>query len=399
MTDYKTLDDMDVAGKCALVRCDLNVPMKDGKITDSTRIDRSLATLRELSEKGAKVVVLSHFGRPKGQRVDDMSLKPIAKALGNALGKDVAFAEDCIGEAASKVISAMVDGDIAMLENLRFHKEEEANDIDFASKLSVAGDLYVNDAFSCAHRAHASTEAIARLLPACAGRLMQAELDALSGALEKPEHPVAALVGGAKISTKMDVLGNLVAKADMVIIGGAMANTFLHAQGVDVGGSLCEPDMADQALAILDTATEAGCEVILPLDASVAEAFAEGTPSRNVTLDSIPAGWMILDVGPASIQDLCDRLARCKTLVWNGPLGAFEISPFDAGTNALAREAARLTKAGSLLSVAGGGDTVAALANAGVTEAFSYVSTAGGAFLEWLEGKDLPGVAVLKSVR
>lgn len=399
MTTYKTIDDLDVTGQCVLVRCDLNVPMKDGNITDSTRIDRSLKTLKELSGKGAKVIVLSHFGRPKGQKVDALSLKPIAHTLGNALDRDVLFVPDCIGEVPQKAIADMSNGDIAMLENLRFHAAEEANDVDFAAQLSLLGDIYISDAFSCAHRAHASTEAIARLLPCAAGRLMQAELDALSGALENPEHPVAALVGGAKISTKMNVLGNLVAKTDVVIIGGAMANTFLYAQGIEVGKSLCEPDMADQAREILARAAESGCEVILPLDVAVAETFSEGTANRCVTLDAIPADWMVLDVGPASIQDLSNRLAECKTLVWNGPLGAFEISPFDSGTNAVAREVARLTKAGKLLSVAGGGDTVAALANAGVTDAFSYVSTAGGAFLEWLEGKDLPGIAVLKTVK
>lgn len=397
MVDYKTIDDFAVAGQCVLVRCDLNVPMKDGKITDSTRIDRSLTTLKELSNKGARVVVLSHFGRPNGKAVADMSLRPIAIALGKALGKEVPFASDCVGPEAADLIATLKDGDIAMLENLRFHSAEETNDTTFAGQLAVLGDLYINDAFSCAHRAHASTEAIARILPAAAGRLMQAELDALSNALENPEHPVAALVGGAKISTKMDVLGNLVAKTDLLIIGGAMANTFLYAQGIDVGKSLCETEMAEQARDILDRAAEAGCEVLLPIDVAVAEEFAEGTANKNVTLDNIPADWMVLDVGPASIEELTERLGQCKTLVWNGPLGAFEVSPFDAGTNALAREAARLTLAGRLLSVAGGGDTVAALANAGVTDAFSYVSTAGGAFLEWLEGKELPGVAVLKT--
>ncbi len=397
MTNYKTIDDLDVVGKCVLVRCDLNVPMQAGTITDSTRIERSLKTLIELSDKGARVVVLSHFGRPKGSIVADMSLQPIAMALSQALQKPVAFASDCIGPAAAQVVDAMADGDITVLENLRFHAEEEANDVTFAGQLALLGDVFVNDAFSCAHRAHASTEALARILPAAAGRLMQAELDALSGALENPEHPVAALVGGAKISTKMEVLGNLVSKTDMVIIGGAMANTFLYAQGIDVGNSLCEKDMADQAREILDRAAESGCEVLLPMDAAVAERFAEGTNHRHVTLDAIPKEWMILDIGPASIMDLTNRLAECKTLVWNGPLGAFEVSPFDVGTNAIAREAARLTKAGRLLSVAGGGDTVSALANAGVTNAFSYISTAGGAFLEWLEGKELPGVAVLKN--
>lgn len=396
MTTFKTLDDIRVTGKNVLVRCDLNVPMKNGRITDTTRIDRSLATLNELSEKGARVIVMSHFGRPKGVRVPDLSLRVIATALAEALNKEVSFADDCVGPAASKIVDAMNDGDITVLENLRFHGEEEANNTDFAGKLALLADVYINDAFSCAHRAHASTEAIARILPSAAGRLMEGELAALSNALENPTHPVAALVGGAKISTKMDVLGNLVAKTDMVIIGGAMANTFLFAQGINVGNSLCEEDMAAQARDIMTRAAEAGCEVILPLDATVAEEFADGTRHKEVTLDAVPDNWMILDVGPASINDLIERLATCKTLVWNGPLGAFEVSPFDSGTNAIAREAARLTQAGKLLSVAGGGDTVAALANAGVTDAFSYISTAGGAFLEWLEGKELPGVAVLK---
>lgn len=396
MTTFKTLDDIRVTGKNVLVRCDLNVPMKNGRITDTTRIDRSLATLNELSEKGARVIVMSHFGRPKGVRVPDLSLRVIATALAEALNKEVSFADDCVGPAASKIVDAMNDGDITVLENLRFHGEEEANNTDFAGKLALLADVYINDAFSCAHRAHASTEAIARILPSAAGRLMESELAALSNALENPTHPVAALVGGAKISTKMDVLGNLVAKTDMVIIGGAMANTFLFAQGINVGNSLCEEDMAAQARDIMTRAAEAGCEVILPLDATVAEEFADGTRHKEVTLDAVPDNWMILDVGPASINDLIERLATCKTLVWNGPLGAFEVSPFDSGTNAIAREAARLTQAGKLLSVAGGGDTVAALANAGVTDAFSYISTAGGAFLEWLEGKELPGVAVLK---
>lgn len=396
MTTFKTLDDIRVTGKNVLVRCDLNVPMKNGRITDTTRIDRSLATLNELSEKGARVIVMSHFGRPNGVRVPDLSLRVIATALAEALNKEVSFADDCVGPAASKIVDAMNDGDITVLENLRFHGEEEANNTDFAGKLALLADVYINDAFSCAHRAHASTEAIARILPSAAGRLMEGELAALSNALENPTHPVAALVGGAKISTKMDVLGNLVAKTDMVIIGGAMANTFLFAQGINVGNSLCEEDMAAQARDIMTRAAEAGCEVILPLDATVAEEFADGTRHKEVTLDAVPDNWMILDVGPASINDLIERLATCKTLVWNGPLGAFEVSPFDSGTNAIAREAARLTQAGKLLSVAGGGDTVAALANAGVTDAFSYISTAGGAFLEWLEGKELPGVAVLK---
>jgi len=395
MTDFKTLDDIDVAGKRVFVRLDLNVPMKDGVVTDTTRIDRSLATLNELSGKGAKIIAASHYGRPKGKVVDEMSLRPVGDALGKALSRNVPFAADCIGPAAENTISRMNDGDVVLLENLRFHAGEEANDAGFAKQLADLAEIFVNDAFSTAHRAHASTEGITRHLPSAAGRLMQAELDALSNALVAPEHPLAALVGGAKISSKMDVLGNLVSRADVVIIGGGMANTFLYAQGIDVGNSLCEQDMADQARDILARAAEAGCEIVLPLDAIVAEEFAENAANKTVTLDSVPANAMILDVGPASINDVVERLGQCKTIVWNGPMGAFEISPFDVGTNAVAREVARLTKDGKMLSVAGGGDTVAALANAGVVDAFSYISTAGGAFLEWLEGKELPGVAAL----
>ncbi len=397
MTDFKTIDDIDVAGKRIFVRLDLNVPMKDGVITDSTRIDRSLATLKELSEKGAKVIATSHYGRPKGEVVGSMSLRPVAAALGHALGRDIPFAADCIGPAAENAISRLNDSDIVVLENLRFHAGEEGNDPVFARQLAGLADIFVNDAFSTAHRAHASTEGITHHLPSAAGRLMQAELTALSNALGAPKHPLAALVGGAKISSKMDVLGNLVAQADVVIIGGGMANTFLFAQGIDIGKSLCEKDMADQARDILTRAAEAGCEIVLPLDATVATAFAENAPNKTVTLDSVPADAMILDVGPASVNDVVERLGQCKTIVWNGPMGAFEISPFDVGTNAVAREVARLTRAGQMLSVAGGGDTVAALANAGVVDAFSYVSTAGGAFLEWLEGKQLPGVAALET--
>jgi len=395
MTTFKTIDDLDVKGKRVLVRCDLNVPMKDGVVTDTTRIDRSVPTLKDLSARGGRIVIVSHFGRPKGQVVPEMSLRPVAEAMAKAIGRDVAFATECVGPAAETAVGRLEDGDIVMLENLRYHAQETENDQAFATQLAAHADLYVNDAFSCAHRAHASTEGVAHLLPAAAGRLMQAELEALSNALEAPEHPMAALVGGAKISTKMDVLGHLVSKADLLIIGGGMANTFLFAQGVDVGKSLCEVEMADQAREVMEKAAEAGCEIVLPVDAVVAEEFAEGAANEQVTLDSVPVDGMILDVGPASIDDLTGRLADCKTIVWNGPLGAFEVSPFDTGTNAVAREAARLTKEGKLLSVAGGGDTVAALANAGVGEAFSYVSTAGGAFLEWLEGKELPGVAAL----
>lgn len=395
---FKTIDDFDVKGKRVLVRADLNVPMKDGRVTDLTRLERTAPTILELAKKGARVVVLAHFGRPKGKPNPEMSLKPVAEALAKIVGRPVPFAEDCIGPKAANTVARLGDGDIAVLENLRFHAEEEKNDPAFAGKLAELGNIYVNDAFSCAHRAHASTEGIARLLPAAAGRLMQAELEALGRALEAPKRPVAALVGGAKVSSKMEVLGNLAARVDVLIIGGGMANTFLFADGVDVGKSLCEKDMADQARAIRAAAAKRGCQVVLPVDATVATEFKEGAASRAVALNAVPADAMILDVGPQSITAVIKALAGCRTLVWNGPMGAFEIPPFDAGTNAVAREAAKLTKAGKLLSVAGGGDTVAALAHAGVVDDFSYVSTAGGAFLEWLEGKDLPGVAILKAV-
>ncbi|MGB0682706.1 MAG: phosphoglycerate kinase [Magnetovibrionaceae bacterium] len=396
MSQFKTIDDLEVTGKRVLLRADLNVPMKDGTVTDTTRIDRTLPTIRELSEKGAVVIVTSHLGRPKGEVKPEFTLQPVAAALGKALGRDVPFATDTIGASARAVVDAAKSGDVVMLENLRFHAEEEKNDDGFAAALAALGDIYVSDAFSCSHRAHASTEAIAKILPAAAGRLMQAELDALTAALEAPEHPVAAVVGGAKVSTKMEVLGNLIAKVDVVIIGGGMANTFLFAKGLDVGKSLCEKDMADAALKILADATSRGCKVLLPVDAVVAGEFAEGAANATVAADAIPADQMMLDVGPASVETVTEALKDCKTLLWNGPFGAFEIKPFDAGTNAVARAAADLTEAGGLLSVAGGGDTVAALSNAGVSDRFSYVSTAGGAFLEWMEGKVLPGVAVLK---
>jgi len=379
-----------------LVRADLNVPMQDGLVTDATRIERTLQTIHDLQAKGAQVIVLSHFGRPKGQRNPEMSLRPVAVALQASLSKDVVFGADCIGPAAATAIDSADNGEVVVLENLRFHAGEEANDDTFAQAMADLADVYVNDAFSCAHRAHASTEAISRLLPAAAGRLMQSELEALSGALGNPERPVAAVVGGAKISTKMEVLGNLASKVDQLIIGGGMANTFLLARGVDVGKSLSETDMADQALDIMADAARAGCEIVLPVDATVARAFEAGATNQTVPVDAVPDDSMILDVGPASIDDLVKRLGQCRTVVWNGPLGAFEISPFDTGTNAVAREAARLTQDSLLLSVAGGGDTVAALANAGAVDHFSYVSTAGGAFLEWLEGKILPGVAALE---
>jgi len=396
MASFRTIDDLDVNGKRVLVRVDFNVPMKDGKVTDSTRIDRTVPSLEELAGKGAKVIILSHLGRPKGKKNLEFTQKPVADALAAALGKPVAFAPDCIGPEAKAVVDALKPGEFAMLENVRFYAEEEKNDLDFAKKLAEMGDILISDAFSCSHRAHASVEALAKLIPSAAGRLMQAEVEALSAALEAPAHPAAALVGGAKISTKLDVLGNLTEKVDQVIIGGAMANTFLAAQGKDVGKSLCEHEMLDSARAILEKAKKNGCEIVLPTDAVVAGEFKAGAPSSAVSVDAVPSDKMILDVGPDSIVSLSQRLAGLKTLMWNGPLGAFEVTPFDAGTNAVAQEAARLTKAGKLMSVAGGGDTVAALAHAGVEDAFSYVSTAGGAFLEWLEGKELPGVEVLR---
>ena len=396
MANFRTLDDLTVKGQRVLVRCDLNVPMKDGKVTDATRIERSAETLKALAAKGAKVIVLSHFGRPKGKRVPDMSLQPLAGPLGQALGRKVAFAGDCVGAPAEAAVKALREGEVLLLENLRFHDAEEANDPEFARQLASLGDLYVNDAFSCAHRAHASTEAIARLLPAAAGLLMQAELSHLQAALEHPKRPVMAVVGGAKVSTKLDLLGNLVGKVDCLVIGGGMANTFLFAQGAEIGKSLAERDLAGTAREILDKAKARNCRILLPLDAVVAAEFKANPPTRVVPASQVPAEQMILDVGPQSIAAINAEMARCKTLVWNGPLGAFETPPFDQATVAVAREAARLTKSGALLTVAGGGDTVAALAQAGVEESFSYVSTAGGAFLEWLEGKELPGVAALK---
>lgn len=392
---FRTIDALDVKGKRVLVRADLNVPSKDGKVTDTTRIDRSAATLKDLADKGAKVIVITHFGRPKG-REDKYSQKLLLEPLSKAVGRPVGWADDCVGPDAEKAVAAMKDGDVVLLENVRFHPEEEKNDPAFAKALAANGDLYVNDAFSTAHRAHASTEGLAHILPAAAGRLMQAELEALGRALEKPEKPVAAVVGGAKVSTKLDLLGNLVAKVDYLIIGGGMANTFMFAMGKDVGKSLCEKDMADTAREIMEKAKKANCHIVLPIDVVVASEFAANAPNKVVPLDGVPADMMILDAGPASIEAIVDRLNGCKTLVWNGPLGAFEIEPFDKATNAVAQAAAERTKQGKLLTVAGGGDTVAALAKAGVDDKFSYVSTAGGAFLEWLEGKTLPGVAALK---
>jgi phosphoglycerate kinase len=386
---------VDVAGKSVLLRADLNVPVRDGKITDRTRIDRLTPTIRELVGKGAKVIVCSHFDRPKGKRVPEMSLGPVCAALGEVLGQRVRFAEDCIGVAAQQAVERMARGDVLVLENTRYHAEEEKNDPKFAAELAKLADIYVNDAFSAAHRAHASTEAVAHLLPACAGRLMQAELEALNAALGNPERPVAAIVGGAKVSTKLDLLGNLVAKVNVLVIGGAMANTFLAAQGNPVGRSLQEAEMHPIALEILARATRAGCEVVLPSDAVVAKELKPGVPTQIVTVGAVPADAMILDVGPATVAALTQHLASLKTLVWNGPLGAFETPPFDAATNAFAEAVAPATGQGRLRSVAGGGDTVSALRHAGVLDKLSYVSTAGGAFLEWLEGKTLPGVAAL----
>ncbi|WP_282605597.1 phosphoglycerate kinase [Pelagibius sp. Alg239-R121] len=396
MARFKTLDDLEVAGKTVLVRVDFNVPMRDGKVTDDTRIRRALPTIKELSAAGAKVLLLSHFGRPKGKAVPEMSLQPVVGPLAAVLGSQVTFASDCIGPEAEAVVSGLGDGEVALLENLRFHAGEEANDPDFVAALAKLGDVYLGDAFSAAHRAHASVDGLARALPAGAGRLMQAELEHLGSALGNPERPVAAVVGGAKISSKLDLLGNLVEKVDLLVIGGGMANTFLNAQGIGVGASLCEYDMAETARQILDRAEEDGCDVILPSDAVVAKKLAAGAECQIVPVREVPADTMILDAGPDTAADLARRLAACKTLVWNGPLGCFEFPPFDAATNQVAQAAAALTKSGSLLSVAGGGDTVAALAHAGVAESFSYISTAGGAFLEWLEGKTLPGVKALE---
>ena len=396
MASFRTLDRADVAGRRVLVRVDLNVPMQDGKVTDDTRIERVLPTIRELSDKGAKVILLAHFGRPKGKPDPEQSLAPIADATAKLLKRDVAFAADCVGDKAAKAVSAMANGDVLLLENTRFHKGEEGNDPEFAKQLAALGDIYVNDAFSAAHRAHASTEGLAHLLPAYAGRTMQAELDALEKGLGNPQRPVVAIVGGTKVSTKIDLLMNLVTKVQALVIGGGMANTFLAARGTDVGKSLCEHDLATTAKQIMIEAATAGCAIVLPVDGVAAREFKEGAASEIVPIDKIPSDAMILDVGPKTIEAVNQWIDRAATLVWNGPLGAFEIAPFDKATVAAARHAAKRTKDGKLVSVAGGGDTVAALNHAGVADDFTYVSTAGGAFLEWMEGKDLPGVEALK---
>ena len=396
---FKTIDDIgDVAGKAVLVREDLNVPMADGRVSDDTRLRATRATLTDLADRGAKVLVLAHFGRPKGQRVEADSLKAIVPVLSEVLGRPVGFIADCAGAEAEAAVAALDAGTVTVLENTRFHAGEEANDPAFVAALARLGTAYVNDAFSAAHRAHASTEGLAHVLPAYAGRAMQAELEALEKALGKPEHPVAAVVGGAKVSTKLAVLQHLVSRVDHLIIGGGMANTFLAARGIDVGKSLCEHDLTGTANAILDAADAAGCTVHLPYDAMVAKEFAANPPSARVaSVHDVAPDEMILDVGPQATEALADVLKTCRTLVWNGPLGAFEIAPFDTATVALARVAAALTAEGALISVAGGGDTVAALNHAGAGSAFSYVSTAGGAFLEWMEGRELPGVAALNA--
>ncbi|HET9629457.1 MAG TPA: phosphoglycerate kinase [Novosphingobium sp.] len=398
MSTFKKLDDLgDVTGKVALVRVDLNLPMQDGAVTDDTRVRAAAPTILELSAKGAKVLLLAHFGRPKGERVSTQSLSMVVDCLQSVLGKEVMFVPEVAGPVVAQTIGILRPGDIAVLENTRFWKGEEKNDPELVKAIAANGDFYVNDAFSAAHRAHASTEGLAHVLPAYAGRSMQAELEALEKALGKPVKPVAAVVGGAKVSSKLDVLKHLVTKVDHLIIGGGMANTFLAARGVDVGKSLCEHDLKATAEEILDNADKSGCTVHLPYDVVVAKEFQANPPSvRTCNVHEVAADEMILDVGPQAVEALGDALKTCRTLVWNGPLGAFEMAPFDAATVALAKIAAALTKEGSLVSVAGGGDTVAALNHAGVAEDFSYISTAGGAFLEWMEGKELPGVVALE---
>jgi phosphoglycerate kinase len=393
---FRTLDDLgDIKGKRVFVRVDLNVPMADGRVTDETRLRALLPTVSELADKGAKVLLLAHFGRPKGAKHSEMSVSMVLDALQAVLGREVMFVPEIAGDIVAQSIGILADGDIALLENTRFWPGEEQNDPELARAVAANGDYYVNDAFSAAHRAHMSTEGLAHILPAYAGRSMEAELKALEAALGSPEHPVAAVVGGAKVSSKLDVLNNLVKQVDHLIIGGGMANTFLAARGINVGKSLCEHDLTDTANAILEAADAAGCTVHLPYDVVTSVEFRANPPVRTVNVHEVAADEMILDVGPAAVEALADVLKTCRTLVWNGPLGAFEMEPFDAATVSLARTAAALTREGSLVSVAGGGDTVAALAHAGVTDDFTFVSTAGGAFLEWMEGKPLPGVDAL----
>jgi phosphoglycerate kinase len=394
---FRTLDHLDVKGKRVLVRADLNVPMKDGAVTDTVRIERQAPTIRELAGKGARVIVLSHFDRPKGKRVAAMSLKPVAAALGKELGCDVAFADDCVGAPAKSAVEALKDGGVLLLENTRFHKGEEDNDPGFAKEMAALGDIFVNDAFSAAHRAHATTEGIARLLPNAAGRSMEAELKHLQKALGDPQRPVMAVIGGAKVSTKIALLENLVKRVETLVIGGAMANTFLAMEDIEVGKSLVERDHIATAQRVLHMANEAGCVILLPVDVVVAKEFKAHAAHRTAEVRGVHKDEMILDVGSKSIEAFGQRLLNTRTLVWNGPFGAFETAPFDRGTVAAAKLVADATKAGNLLSVAGGGDTVAALGHAGVADYFTYVSTAGGAFLEWLEGRELPGVAALQT--
>jgi phosphoglycerate kinase len=394
---WKTLDDIDLSGKVVLTRVDINVPVEGGVVTDATRIEKIVPTVKAILGKGGKPVLIAHFGRPKGKPVAGMSLRVTLPSLEAALGQKVAFAEDCIGAPAKKAVAAMKQGDVLLLENTRFHPGEEENDPVMAAALAALGQVYVNDAFSAAHRAHASTEGIARLMPAAAGRLMEEELRALEAALGNPQRPVVAVVGGAKVSTKLDLLGNLVTKVNHLVIGGGMANTFLVAKGAEVGKSLAERDMAETAREILVKADAAGCVIHLPVDIVVAKAFSAGAACETLDVAACPADGMILDAGPKTVAAIAAVFEACRTLIWNGPLGAFEIAPFDAATNAAAAKAAELTRAGRLISVAGGGDTVAALNKAGVADDFTFISTAGGAFLEWMEGKTLPGVAALEA--
>lgn len=399
MAKFNTIDDMDFDGKVVLTRVDINVPVDNGHVTDTTRIDKIVPTIKDIQAKGGIPVLLAHFDRPKGQRIDSMSLKQVVPALEAALGQPVVFADDCIGGPAKRVVAALEAGQVALLENTRFHEGEEANDPIFAASLAALGGVYINDAFSAAHRAHASTEGLAKLLNAGAGRLMEAELLALDAALGDPQRPVMAVVGGAKVSSKLDLLMNLIEKVDHLVIGGGMANTFLVAQGVEVGKSLAERDMADTAVAIMEKAESTGCKIHLPVDIVVAREFKAGAASETLPVGECPAGAMILDAGPETVEALRQAMTACKTLIWNGPLGAFEIEPFDAATNAAAQAAAELTQKGQLVSVAGGGDTVSALNKAGASDDFTFISTAGGAFLEWMEGKVLPGVAALEAAK
>ncbi len=396
---FKTLRDYDLKGKRVIVRADLNVPASGGKVTDTTRIDRLKPTIDYLTQSGAKIIILSHFGRPKGEFEVEFSQEFLAPVCAKSWGKHVAFAKDCVGDVAQSAIAALKDGDIVLLENVRFHKGEEKNDPTLVAEFAKLGDIYVNDAFSAAHRAHASTEGLAHKMPTAAGFLMEAELNALNNALETPKKPVIAIVGGSKISSKLSVLNNLVKKVDYLFLGGGMANTFLIAQGIEVGKSLCERDMVDEAKTIMATAQKAGCEILLPIDRVCVTKFGENAPFEIRNTNEMPAEEEAVDVGPATIEKLEDILAGCNTALWNGPMGVFEVKPFDKGTNDLARIVAALTKSGGLISVAGGGDTVSALENAGAADSFTYISSAGGAFLEWLEGKDLPGVAALSAFK